>query len=528
MAEALAQGEQRGETMRRGTRIVVVMVAVVLTATGCLSGTANITVRGDGSGEFKVEVFPPGETRRALSKVETSKLIGESFGDFKGAEVDEIKKDGRSGFRITVPFKNPEQAKKLLTGGLHVSGHSVRIFAAFDLHQLPDTDRWVFRATANTIEQIFAPFKADKAFAPVTRALQDGTDASEAVKSADLEVSISLPGRLASSNADSIDGGTAKWKITDPAAPRALRANSVPQDFPTALQTILGIAVLVMLIGLVLVMVGKRSAHTNSIRRLSRLERKEIKARTAAAAGWGPRGASATPTGPAPSSETGTTHSPTDESAAAEPAHSPALADAGSGSGPQVQIGETEVATGHVPHSQPSSPASLLGPLGDVEPIPPIATQGPVTLDDSVYPVESSAPTGPDVPSADGFPSSHPAAPVDHEFLPEDEHSSDQSSDQYRSEASAHVHGGEFLADATSGSVGHEAVAGPDTHAISGFPDADPTQLADETEAALVAVSDEESAEDEEWYPEAGWYTDPDDDSRQRWWSGVDWTEYVQ
>ena len=66
---------------RHGNKVVLVLVATVVTllTTGCLSSDAYVTIDDDGSGELRMEVFPPLEVSDTIAGSGVDALIRSAF-----------------------------------------------------------------------------------------------------------------------------------------------------------------------------------------------------------------------------------------------------------------------------------------------------------------------------------------------------------------------------------------------------------------------------------------------------------------
>ena len=97
-------GMQTGETgrgcrsePRHGNRVGLVLVAAVaaLFTTGCLTSDAYVTVDGDGSGELRMEVFPPPEVSDTIAGSGVDALIRSALEGVEGATFESGKRFGQ-------------------------------------------------------------------------------------------------------------------------------------------------------------------------------------------------------------------------------------------------------------------------------------------------------------------------------------------------------------------------------------------------------------------------------------------------
>ena len=258
-----------------------VLVAVVaLLCTGCLSGEAELTVDDDGSGTITVEVFPPGRLTDDLDADDLDDLLdtaAETAGDI---EIETIERDGVSGFRVEVPFDDVDQAVVALQGGTTLAGQTVGLFESLSIVELPDDEGWEMSASLVPLDQVAGsgsggPSELD--------GLLDAAGLSSSGSGFDL--SVSLPGNVLSSNADSTDGGTATWNLDDAEAPATLRMRTEPAPLITPFRVIVGGAALVVLLGVVLFMVGASRPQRASRRERRKLEAERPPSPTSTA-GW--------------------------------------------------------------------------------------------------------------------------------------------------------------------------------------------------------------------------------------------------
>ncbi len=293
-----------GVGMKRGARYAAALVVLFcVVATGCLSGEASLKVAGDGAGEFKAQVFPPGTSRVPLRQAKIEDLLKDALSVTGGATVESVKKDGLTGYEIVVPFDDVDEMVSALNTPMTVGAHKVSLFSQFSVvKEVEDNgDSWRLNATLNSFDQIFGPLTSDAAFAKVAEAVKAG----ESQARLEMNFVVDLPGQIVNSNATKRGGGSATWEITDAATPTVITARSEPKEFPTTLQKGLMLAGAVIVLGLLLVAFSKWTSRSSATRRLKRGERKAIKARASSGSGWGPKGPNSMPTAPPPSTDIG-------------------------------------------------------------------------------------------------------------------------------------------------------------------------------------------------------------------------------
>ena len=258
--------------LRLSPRVVarcVLVAFVALLSTGCLSGEAELTVGDDGSGTITVEVFPPGRMTDEVDADDLAELFESPGNDIEVAAVD---KDGVEGYRIVVPFDDYRDVGDALDASPGAAGVSAGLITSLSIVELPDGDGWEFSATLGS-----AP-------GSVTGWTElDALIAGEAGSGFDF--SVTLPGNVLNSNADSTDGGTATWRLDDAEAPATLRMRTEPAPLITPFRVIVGGAALVVLLGVVLFMVGASRPQRASRRERRRLESERPPSPTSTA-GW--------------------------------------------------------------------------------------------------------------------------------------------------------------------------------------------------------------------------------------------------
>ncbi|MGB3409594.1 MAG: DUF2510 domain-containing protein [Microthrixaceae bacterium] len=290
--------------MKRGARYAAALVVLCcVVATGCLSGEASLKVDGDGAGEFKAQVFPPGASRVPLRQVKIEKLLEDALSAAGGASVELVKKDGLTGYEIVVPFDDVDEMVSVMNTPMTVGAHKVSLFSQFSVvKEVEDNgDNWRLNATLNSFDQIFGPLTSDAAFAKVAESVKAG----ESQSGLEMNFVVDLPGQIVNSNATKRGGGSATWEITSTSAQTVITARSEPKEFPTTLQKGLLLAAAVIVLGFLLVAFSKWTSRSSATKRLKRGERKAIKARSASGSGWGPKGPNSMPTTPAPSTDIG-------------------------------------------------------------------------------------------------------------------------------------------------------------------------------------------------------------------------------
>jgi hypothetical protein len=229
---------------------VVTLCAVVL-ATGCLSGTVEVTVEDDGSGRAVLEVFPDSDVMRQLEGVDVESLLGAGPTGSSDLQVRSIEDDGRKGYRVEFTFPDAAALGTALESGLVVAGQQVTLFSSFDLSEY-DYGAWRLEATVSPAGQLItAP--TDQTITEQAQALVQRLDLSQQVG---LTLTIALPGKVVTSNADRTSGGSATWELDDAGASPQLTMETEPAPLVTPAMGVLIGGVLALVVGILLAAFG--------------------------------------------------------------------------------------------------------------------------------------------------------------------------------------------------------------------------------------------------------------------------------
>lgn len=348
-----------------GRLLVGLVVALSVMGTGCLRGEVGLEVAGDGSGTVRAEVLFDPPVWELVRQVDVSALLDSQLDGSGGVEVEEVSRDGRDGYRIEVPFDDTKSLVDALNGGIDVGGNRIQLFRSFELTRDDVEGSWTM------VAEVLSP----KEFLDQLRALglpglDAVVDAGEGLAAGDLELSVTLPGKVAESNANRVDGGTATWPLDEFRFPARLTMTTEPATFPTPLQAAIAAAALVVVVGVGLAMLGGRAAARSGRPRGRRRRRKELA--VPVTSGWGE----------------------STEPAAQVPV------------GPVPKVGERGVSLPPMaplpdgPNSVPGAPAS------PVPPVPPVPAGAPVAP-----PTPPPVPPVPPVPSTPVVPPVPPVAP---------------------------------------------------------------------------------------------------------------------
>lgn len=238
-------------------RTVVLVLLAASIATGCLTADVGVEVGKDGSGSVVVEVYPGPAFRERLRQLDLEELERRSRSDGATVEISEIGTVGNRGYRIEASFDDVRALNSTGEAGVRVAGVDFRLFNAFTLNEIDG--EWTLAAELRPLGEV----------AGLLRQLL-GLGAS--ADTPELDVAVTLPGRVVRSNADEQEGGTARWQFdfSGPGNPTSspvrldMRTEPVPLVTP-AQWAMLGAAGVVLL-GMVLVVAGSRRSSRTRIR----------------------------------------------------------------------------------------------------------------------------------------------------------------------------------------------------------------------------------------------------------------------
>lgn len=240
---------------------------MVLTAafTGCLTTDAHVTIHDDGSGVLRMEVFPPPAISGAVDDAGVEAIARRALEGVDGASFETEHRLGQTFYIVEVPFADFRRLTTNVADGATMAGQSLTPFTRFDLRELPDGG-WSLDAVTNPLDRA-AAFSEGSPLVGL-QALAGTDDAGVG-----LELSVTLPGSLTDSNADSREGDTATWNLTDPTATYELAMRTEATPLLTPLQWVLAGLLALFLLGAVLMFVGASGpVKRRSLRKPSRRE----------------------------------------------------------------------------------------------------------------------------------------------------------------------------------------------------------------------------------------------------------------
>lgn len=241
----------------------IALLALLLISTGCLRGTVDVAVEDDGAGTVEVTVFPDSDVMGQVEGLDLASSVGAPPGAVD-LQVDRVYVDDRPGYRIEFGFADPDALGAALQAGVTVAGRRITLFESFDLREV-DYGIWRLDAAVSPPGEVFAEPTGDGGAAAEVQALLDGVTAGSTQVA--IELTISMPGGVSSSNADSSSGGSATWNLDRADGPRQLYMETRPVRFPTPAQAIIGGAALAVVLGIALTTFGGVRDRTGTRRR---------------------------------------------------------------------------------------------------------------------------------------------------------------------------------------------------------------------------------------------------------------------
>lgn len=249
--------------------------------TGCLRSDVDAVVDDDGSGQVTIDVVADSDLTAALGGVDIEGLVSASSA--LTAERTEV--DGRDGFRLTIPFGDPEELNQLMVTGLAFAGQQISLFSEFRVREV-DYGAWRLDATprpgAAVISDPSGRALSDEALLGLAEQATGIGFGGVRISGRSVDFSIALPGALVSSNARDVDGTRATWRLTGEDVPAVLLLETEPRQFPTPAQAVVAVGALGLLLGLVLLAFGSNRRTT----RASGRRRKRVRAQPQHASGW--------------------------------------------------------------------------------------------------------------------------------------------------------------------------------------------------------------------------------------------------
>ncbi len=231
-----------------------------LAVTGCIRVEISISVDGDGSGVLGYTVAISDEFS-ALGGMMDEGFDGaglpsqEELDDLPlGAELQEYKEDGYSGFVVTIPFDDPAQLESVL----EVMQDDGGVGLLPDLSQ-DENGGWRLSMTLPALQEAGLDdpreIEDELGFAFAETLLGEGW----------FRVRVNLPGDVVEHNADRVEGDDLVWEISlTSAEPRELMARTIPSNgWPLVGFVIAGVVVIVVV--LVISLLAWRATKRESV-----------------------------------------------------------------------------------------------------------------------------------------------------------------------------------------------------------------------------------------------------------------------
>jgi hypothetical protein len=259
----------------------------------------DAVVESDGAGEITIDVIPDSDVMDALADTDIQGLVSTS----STLRAERTTIDGREGFRISVPFRDPDELGQLMVAGATFAGQQISLFSEFTVQEI-DYGAWRLNATPRASAAVIAgpsgeSLSDDELLALAERSTGLGLGGVQ-MSNRSVDFSITLPGALVSSNASDVDGTRATWRLTGGDVPEVLVMETEPKQFPTPAQAVVAVGAVGLLLGVVLLALGpgRRTSRAGARRR------KRVRTQARPAQGWsaaGPDGAGEPPAVPLPS-----------------------------------------------------------------------------------------------------------------------------------------------------------------------------------------------------------------------------------
>lgn len=232
--------------------MVAVVVAIAFVAAACMRTSADLTIHDDRTATLVLEVVPD---RQSWAEVGTLpeldglvRMLDEGAPD--GVEVERVDTDRSSGVRLTWDRVPLEDLTEVVSFGVR-DPVELQLFSSLSVSS--EDDVWQVHAVVPPAVE-----SATRAFGGVVRELPG----------ADVTMSIALPGRVTSTNAEEHDRSSATWTLDSGSTePTVLFVRTEPGlGIDPVWWLVLGLAALVVL-GALLIVVADRARVRRRLRR---------------------------------------------------------------------------------------------------------------------------------------------------------------------------------------------------------------------------------------------------------------------
>lgn len=212
--------------------IAVALALLSIVLAGCRGGEVNVTIHENGSGTVIIDVFPEPETNEALDAVNLQRVATEAERSGVEVQLSHTIDGDRPGYRVELTFDDYRDLKPVLVDGVQVLDQQVRLFQSFELTE--DGGDWNLDAVLNPVDEMIDVSSAGNGRSPsgtatVTQDLDAIlTTASEFAEGATLDLTLSLPGEIATTNADLQTPNSATWQFRGLDQPEVLALSTEP------------------------------------------------------------------------------------------------------------------------------------------------------------------------------------------------------------------------------------------------------------------------------------------------------------
>lgn len=242
----------------RDVGVLVVLAAMVaFVATGCLRTDVTVHVNDDRTGSIDLDVYFSSAAldEAGISSDDLIQLVERSTTNIDGVEVSALATADAKGFRVRVPFDDVDQLASSLVNS-DLQGRQVRAFSEFHIAEGSD-GAWSLNATVD-------PVGLDAVMDQVPPSLV-APDLDPAVSS--IEFTVDLPGKVARSNAERTDGGTATWTLSASSGSERLFMENEPAGMSPLQMLLLGAGAL-MVVGFLLILFTAAGSRRRRRRRV--------------------------------------------------------------------------------------------------------------------------------------------------------------------------------------------------------------------------------------------------------------------
>jgi hypothetical protein len=166
----------------------------------------------------------------------------EILGSDPDVEVVRFSSGGRPGVRIVAEFEDGYELPALLLEGVDAGGRRLTIFERFELLEIDGV--WRLAATARPLDELVSAEPGNRGGAdPLPPEARDDGPADAELAT----LQVRLPGRLARSNAATVDGGVPRWSLAGEGT-QDVWLRTDPVDRPAAALLLAGLGIVAALV----------------------------------------------------------------------------------------------------------------------------------------------------------------------------------------------------------------------------------------------------------------------------------------